>query len=189
MSSPQPKAKRRYNSWFVTLPLLAGTLAFAVWFYQPTRAGIADMQGELEAKQAALADAASLPLKLQRTNHDLEEARAFVATWRRTAARRSLAAVIGELDSIVAAAGAKTTKIEPEAAVRYQYLTRVPLMLACEGTFPQVYRVLQQLEQRPQTIWIEDLHITQERKTASVVTCVLKLAMFTGQSNLADKTD
>src|SRR5262249_17566847 len=158
-----------YNSWFITLPLLAGTLAFAVWFYQPTRAGIADMRVELEAKQAALAEAASLPLKLQQTNQELKETRGFVAAWQTVGSQRSLAAVFAELDRIVASSGAKTTKIEPQPATRYHYLTRVPLTLACEGTFPQIYRVLQQLERVPQTIWIEDLHISQERKAASVV--------------------
>jgi Tfp pilus assembly protein PilO len=189
MSAPQPKAKRRYNSWFVTVPLLVGTLAFALWFYRPTQAEIADMRAELELKQNALADAASLPLKLQQTNQELKETRAFVAAWRQAAGRQNLAAVFGELAGIVTASGAKAMKFEPEPAARCHYLKRVPLTLACEGTFPQVYRVLQQLEQMPQSIWIEDLHITHERKDAPIVTCVLKLAMFTGQSNPADKTD
>ena len=41
MSAPRPKAKRRYHSWIITVPLLAGTLAFGLWFYKPTQAEIA----------------------------------------------------------------------------------------------------------------------------------------------------
>jgi Tfp pilus assembly protein PilO len=189
MSAPQAKTKRRYNSWFVTVPLLAGTAAFALWFYRPTQAEIADLRAELELKQVVLADATSLPLKIEQAQQELKEARAFVAAWRQTAGQQNLAAVFGELAGIVAAAGAKTTKFEPEAAVRCRYLTRVPVTLACEGTLPQVYQVLQKLERMPQTIWIEELRISRERKDVPVVTCVLKLAMFTGQSNPADNTD
>ncbi len=123
MTSPQPQTQRRYNSWFVTVPVLASTLAFAVWFYRPTQTQIADMRAELEAKQASLVEAASLPLKLQQTKQELAETRAFVADWRQTSgAAEYLAAVFGELASIVAAAGAKTTKLEPEPAVRCRYL-------------------------------------------------------------------
>jgi Tfp pilus assembly protein PilO len=189
MTSPAPHGRRRYNSWFVTVPLLAGGLAFVFWFYRPTQRQIGDMQGELELKQAVLADAAALPLRLKQTNQELRDTRAFVAAWQRTAAEKSLAAVCGDLAGIVAAAGAKATKFEPEPAARYRYLTRSPCTLACEGTFPQIYQVLRQLERMPQTIWVEDVQITREGKNSAAVTCTLKLAMFTGQSNSADKTD
>jgi Tfp pilus assembly protein PilO len=188
MSAPA-QGPRRYNSWFVTVPLLAGGLAFVFWFYRPTQRQIGDMQGELELKQAVLADAASLPIRLQQTTHELQETRAFVSAWQRTAAEKSLAAVCGDLAKIVAASGAKTTKFEPEAAVRHRYLTRVPWTLACEGTFAQIYRVLQQLERMPQTIWVEDVHLTHDAKQGGAVICTLKLAMLTGQANLADKSD
>ena len=190
-SSPQDKrpGKRRYNSWFVTVPLLAGSLAFVFWFYRPTQNQIREMQAELQEKQTMLATATSLPANLERANRELTETRAFVSAWRKTATKHKLAEVCGDLAGFVAAAGAKTTKLEPEPAVRYQCLTKVPLTLACEGTFPQVYQVLQQIEQMPETLWIEELRITREGKDAANVACVLKLAIFTGQSNLADKTD
>ena len=57
-----PPAERRYNSWIVTVPLLAATAAFALWFYRPAQSEIADMQAELAVKQASLDEAASLPL-------------------------------------------------------------------------------------------------------------------------------
>lgn len=184
-----PPAERRYNSWIVTVPLLAATAAFALWFYRPAQSEIADMQAELAVKQASLDEAASLPLKLRQTQQELAETRDFVAAWRQTAGGQNPSVVFGELAGIVAAAGAKTTKLEPEPAVRGKYLTRVPVTLACEGTFPQVYRVLQRLEQMPYSLWVEDLHLTHERKDVPVVTCVLKLVMFNGQSNPAVNTD
>lgn len=189
--SPRPRSsgQRRYNSWFVTVPLLASSLAFVFWFYRPTQSQIREMQEELQAMQTALATAASLPANLDRTNRELAATRAFVGTWRKTSSQHKLAEVCGELAGIVAAAGAKTTKLEPEPAVRYQCLTKVPLTLTCEGSFPQVCRVLQQIEQRPETLWIEELRITREGKDAATVSCLVKLAIFGGQSNLADKTD
>jgi Tfp pilus assembly protein PilO len=189
MKSPQVARKRRYNSWFVTVPLLAGSLAFVFWFYRPTQSQIRDMQAELAEKQTALDAAGSLPAQLERANHELAETRVFVTAWRQTTSDHKLAEVCGDLAGLVTAAGAKTTKLEPEPAVRYHYLTKVPLTLACEGTFPQIYGLLHQLEQMPQTVWIEDLRITREGKTAATVSCVFKLAIFTGQSNLAGKTD
>jgi Tfp pilus assembly protein PilO len=182
-------SKRRYNSWFVTVPLLAGSLAFVFWFYRPTQGQISDMRAELQEKQLVLATATSLPADLERATRELAETRGFVAAWRKTAMQRKLAEVCGDLASFVAAAGARTTKLEPEPALRYQCLTKTPLLLAYEGTFPQVCRVLQRIEQMPETLWIEDLRITREGKEAGSVACVLKLAIFAGQSNLADKTD
>jgi Tfp pilus assembly protein PilO len=189
MTKPLPQEKRRYNSWFVTVPLLAGGQAFVFWFYKPTQSEIGDMQAELALKQAALTELISLPAKLERTNRELKETHAFVSAWQRTAAEKTLAAVCGDVATIVAAAGAKTTKFEPEPAVRHRYLSRVAWTLVYEGTFRQVYHVLRQLERMPQTIWIEDVHIAPDGKNEGTVTCTLKLAMFTGQANLADKAD
>ena len=189
MKSPQAAGKRRYNSWFITVPVLALSLAFVFWFYRPTQSQIHEMRAELEEKQTILAAALSLPVKLEQTNRELAETRAFVAAWRLAAPEHKLAEVCGELAGLVTAAGAKATKLEPEPAVHYHYLTRVPLTLACEGTFPQIYHVLRRLEQMPQSIWIEDLRLTRDSKNATTVSCVLKLAIFSGQSNPADKTD
>src|SRR5437764_6815604 len=186
MKSSQP-AKRRYNSWFITIPVLAVSLAFVFWFYRPTQTQIRDMQAELQENEATVAAATSLPADIERTNRELATTRAFVSAWRQTATGRKLAAVCGDLAGLITAAGAKATKLEPEPAVRYQYLTKVPLTLACEGTFPQIHRVLHQLEQMPQTIWVEDLRIVREGKDTATVSCLLKLVIFTGQSNLADK--
>src|SRR5262245_20203921 len=135
---PTPASKRRYHSWFVTVPLLAGSLAFVFWFYRPTQNQIREMQIELQEKQTLLATAASLPTDLERANRDLAETRAFVGTWQHSTHERKLAEICGDLAGLVAAAGAKTSKLEPEPAVHRQYLTKLPLTLACEGSFPQV---------------------------------------------------
>jgi len=188
--TPQPAAaKPRYNSWFVTVPLALGGLAFVFWFYRPTLSGIGELRAELELKQLALAEAVALPQKLRQVNQQLAETREFVATRRGGLEAPRLADVFGEITSIVSASGAKTTRLEPEPVVRMRCLNRVPVTLACEGSFPQVYRMLRRLEQMPHTIWIEDLHVTREAKEGAVVKCVLKLAMFTGQANFAEKAD
>jgi Tfp pilus assembly protein PilO len=189
MAVPNENTKRRYNSWFITLPVVAVSLAFGFWFYRPTRDEIRELQGELELKQASLAEAATLPDRLARALAEIRETREFVRAWRSAAASRNLPVIFGEISRIVSESGAQSTKFQPEPLIAQQFLDRVPLTLACQGTFDQIFRLLCQLERMPQSIWLQDVRLVRRSKDDSAVICELRLEIFTDKSNLADSVD
>jgi Tfp pilus assembly protein PilO len=184
-----PNPQRRYNSWFVTVPLLVGCAVYFCYFYRPTQQAIRDMQAEVEVNRTVLATAKALPAQITHARQELAAAKQFVAAWRETAAHRRLPSVYERLSAIVAEAGAQGAMIVPEPAVRQRFITRVPVTLSCRGSYPQVFRIVSQIQQLPQTLWIDDLRVSRERKTAGDVVCELKLVVFTDQSNLADNSD
>ena len=189
MALPNENTKRRYNSWFVTLPVVGVSLAFGLWFYRPTRDEIRELQAELELKQASLVEAATLPDRLARMQTEMRETREFVRTWRAAASRKNLPVVFGEISRIVAESGAQSTKFHPEPLIAQRFLDRVPLTLACQGTFDQIFRLLCQLERMPQSVWVDDLRLVRSAKNESAVTCELKLEIFADKSDLADSAD
>ena len=64
MSSTNTKPKRRPNSWLVTLPLLAVSLAFVYWYFGPRQTDLHQLQSELELKEISLADT-TLPAQIR----------------------------------------------------------------------------------------------------------------------------
>jgi len=172
----------------VTVPVVAGFLLFYCGFFRPTQQAIDQQQEDLRVKQAAIAAAASLPEEMQATQAELASTRAFVAEWK-AAERHNVAAAFAQLAAGVAAAGGERIKIEPEPPRRYRCLQRVPVKLSFTGTFAQVYQFVRHLEGMPQTIWIEDLDVRQQSQDSPRVTCELRLAIFAGRANSADKVD
>jgi Tfp pilus assembly protein PilO len=189
MSPAASKPSRRNNSWFVTIPVVAASLGFWLWIYRPAQNELCEMRAELELKQQAAADAAMLPEKIRRMRQDLEETRRFVAAWRQTAAKQKLPHVFGEISHLVASSGAKSTRFQPESAVGYKSIERLPVTLTCQGSFAQVFDLLCKLEQLPHSLWIDELHVQQIGKNEGAVSCELRLGIFTGKSIPAESPD
>lgn len=186
MSSTNTERKRRPNSWLVTLPLLAVSLTFVFWYFGPRQADLRQLQSELELKEVSLAYS-TLPAQIRSAQQVLIETGDFVQAWRSNSAT-PLADVFSEISQIIADSGSKATSFDPEPAVEWEFLRRVPLTVAFEGSFQQVFDVLLKLEQMSQPMWILSLHFEKARKRGneSIVACELKLAIFTGKTNSND---
>ena len=61
--------------------------------------------------------------------------------------------------------------------MRVHGLCRIPVTYGFSGTFAQIHRAIVRLEQLPETVWLEDLHIEGPRQNGSSVQCVARLVI------------
>src|SRR5690606_18189495 len=77
-------------------------------------------------------------------------------------------------------------RFEPQVAETLNYLRRVPVEMALEGTFAQLSTFLSRLETLDAEFWIERLQIEPVLATPGRLRCELRLSLFAGVPEISD---
>jgi Tfp pilus assembly protein PilO len=91
---------------------------------------------------------------------------------------RDLGTVFGKIHQSAEAAGIHLTRFDPQAAITYERLRRVPLTIGCNGTFAQTYEFLRKIEAMPLVIWVGPLKMEKDARTGKGVQCEVTLEVF-----------
>lgn len=182
--------KIRHRTWIVTLPVAGLAAAYAYFFYLPGERAITQLSEELAAAEAFVDQAQDLAVVVKPTRQRLTETRQYNEVWEKAdPSGAGLFALLGEINRLCKESGATTTQFDPEEAVRRQRVQSIPLLLGCSGSFSQICKFLNALEQLPQTVWIENLRMEQSGQDGANVHCELSLAIFADNLGDSDQVD
>lgn len=184
------KTAVRRSSWIVTVSVAAAAVAYAMLSFLPERRAIGEARRQISEKQDYIVRIGGLTGALRTTQQQLGEAEAYNAAWEQHApAEGELPAVYGRIYELGKAAGATVTRFDPEAALRYEKVSYVPLAVGCVGSFAEICGFLEGLEGLPLSIWVNELRLKGTGEPGESVSCEITLAVFANNSGKSDYAD
>jgi Tfp pilus assembly protein PilO len=172
--------------WLLPLTLVVGTAAWLPLLFWPGKKAIADLRHDLKTRQDYVMSASRSGPLLESTARELERTRAYNAHWRgRLADSAQLASLFSEIAQLVRQSGAATTRFAPQSPIQYDHVRRIPLAVACEGTFEQLQALLLAVEQLGQRLWVSQVKL-EAGEAGQLVKCELTLVIFADQSAVSD---
>jgi Tfp pilus assembly protein PilO len=173
------------GNWLLTLPLAAVGVVYLYFLFLPAQREIDRLRSDLQAQRQSVTQLHEREKKIYETNEELQRAVQFVAEWKQKN-KADAASVLAQISDEVEKSGVQTMRFDPEATDRFETLRKTPLMLGTQGDFQQVFRMLQQLEALPSTIWIEHFHIETAERDGRPLSNEVNLAIFTGNAENSD---
>jgi Tfp pilus assembly protein PilO len=184
------------NTLGVTLLLGGGAMVYAFAIFLPTQRSTALLQAEIDANQDFIHRAETTAGTLAAVEQQLQAARGFAQDWHASAPQAAhLAPMLGAITRCATEAGVMGLHFDPRPAQPLAAVSRVPLVLACDGTYEQIFELLRKLEALPQSIWIEDLRMgnaaaseaaASESENEQSVHCELTLVVFADNRKESD---
>lgn len=167
------------GSWIVTLPLVALAAAYFYFLFLPGQREIARLADELALQRQFVQGSVSGVAAIRATAGDLERCREYTAEWAKNApVEGDLADLLARITSAAKHAGTTITRLEPDRPVRYEHVSRVPVVVGLAGSFSQVGRLICDLERLPQTLWIQEVRIEIAGKDGENVQCEMVVEIF-----------
>jgi len=167
------------RSWIITSILAVAALAYVFLLFLPGQKAVEKLREELRDKQDFVAQAALLAPVTSDVEQKLETTKKFNEDWLATAPTETkLAGLYGRISAAAAASGTTTVRFDPQPAIKMDALTKIPLVLGSEGSFDQVFDLLQRLETLPETVWMEDLRLEPGGEDGKQLQCEVILAIF-----------
>jgi Tfp pilus assembly protein PilO len=171
------------GSWIVTLPVAGLAVAYVLFLFLPGEREIGRLSDELTVQREFISGSMSGTAAVVATGRQLEEARQYASKWEESSpSEDEVSELFGRITALAKAAGATTTRFEPDRAVRHEALSRIPVVVGCTGSFGQVCRFIRDLESLPPTIWIEQMRIEGTGKDGQNVQCELVLEILADNS-------
>jgi Tfp pilus assembly protein PilO len=186
------------NTLGVTLLLGGGAMAYAFAVFLPTQRSTALLQAEIDANQDYIHQAESTTGAFAAVEQQLRDARGFAHQWQASAPQAAhLAPMLGAITRCATEARVTGLQFDPRPAQPLAAISRVPLVLACDGAYEQIFQLLRKLEALPQTVWIDDLRIavasdgnaaaaSGAREDKQSVHCELTLVVFADNRKESD---
>ena len=182
------KPKFNHGNLAITVCLMGVAVAYVMVFLLPRERAIGRLREEASAKQDYVVQRGQLGAVLQTTQELLGKARQYNATWKQASeGRHTLSSLFGRISALARAAGATTTRFDPEPIVDYDKLRKIPVRMDCTGSFAQICRFVRDLERLPQVIWIEGIRLEKLSENRGVVKCELDLAIFVDNPDNSDQ--
>jgi Tfp pilus assembly protein PilO len=173
------KSTRSYGSWLVTVPLVGLACGYLYFVFLPGQKEIRRLKAEIHRQRDFIRLSDQCAVAFQTTHRELERTRQRLGLWTQSApTQATLSELYGRINGLAKAAGANTTRFEPQPDVRYRTISRVPVSVGFVGSFAAVCTYLHHLEMLPQTIWVEDLKIEKYAKHEENAQCEVTLAVF-----------
>lgn len=176
------------SRWILVVPLVAAAGAYFYFVFLPGQRSLASLREELSAADQFIAQVEAFGPALLSTQQQLGKTRQYVDQWEQTAPTEAgLSGVFGRINRLAKESGVTTTRFEPQPAVPYDTVRRLPVAVRCVGSFGQVCRFLQALEGMEETIWAESLKMQRTGEDRESVECELSLAIFADNPDDSDQ--
>lgn len=176
-----------YGNWQATLTMAALTVAYLFLFSLPGMKAIREMRDEIRAKEDMVLQAGQLAWQFQACQSEHQETQKFVEAWAgRAPSAGEVSAVFGRASELAHNSGSRITRFEPQPAVEYETLSRIPLDLGCQGSLPELFRFLRELETLPVPLWVEHVRLEALGDDRQSLQCDLNVAIFADKSDFSD---
>jgi Tfp pilus assembly protein PilO len=179
------------GSWILLLSMVGVSVVYLLAVFLPTQKAIGRLNDEARQKEAYCAQAGNLDAILKATRLELGKTHQYNKVWSdATPSQGQVVALLGRINAMSRAAGAETTRFDPEPIVRHDRVCRIPLAMGLTGPLPRIFDFVAELEGLPQSIWIENVILEKIEgvdKTSKSVSCEIKLVIFDDNSNISDQ--
>ena len=184
MKKPTTPKKR---TWMFAVAVGGGMLGYVLLIFFPGQRATAALRRELEEKQRYVQDCQQLDNQIAAVEHELSRTAHFIDTWHgNSCSEARLAHVFVAVTEHAEKAGADIVRFEPQAIDSLDALQRIPVQMACEGSFSQLFCLLTNLESLAPDFWITDLKVEPVSAKSDRLRCELILAFFADKREISD---
>jgi Tfp pilus assembly protein PilO len=173
--------------WLVTGGIAGVAVAYVFLAFLPSQKAIRLMQGQLREKQEEIAATNKMFASVSLTRGQLDHASVFVKQWQKDApAPHELSRIYARASDMARLAGVRLLRLDPQAARPHALVSEYTVTVSVEGTMEGIFNFFRGVEDLPQTIWLQDIHMRKAGETGEKLRCDLTLTIF-GDS--ADNSD
>jgi Tfp pilus assembly protein PilO len=184
MNKTTPKKR---GSWIITVPLIGAAVAYVMLWFLPTQREMDKLRDQIELERNFITNSETLKATLVQTRRDFEKAQEVHQAWIDAAPDdRQVPQVHEAISRCVRDAGAQISRFDPQPRQPYETLEQLPVILGAQGGFEHIFTLLANLEELPQTVWLEDIKVTSPKKAGEFTHCQVKLAIFAKNSEKSD---
>lgn len=181
-ASPNPK-----RTWVFALSVTAGVAGYVFLIFLPGERATAQLRQQFEDQKHYIIQCGALDAKIIEVERELNRTDSFIAAWEEASPHEArLAHVFVDITRHADKAGASIVRFEPQPAEELALLKRVPVEMALEGTFSQIYSFLARLESLEPDFWIDSLEIEPVSSESGRLRCELRLALFAGRPEISN---
>jgi Tfp pilus assembly protein PilO len=160
-------------------------VAYLLAVHLPNRRLMTRLQSELELKRQTM-QVAALADEMARSKQGIEKATNYLQAVRGPSSKTDTGRLFGDISAIARQAGVRTKRFDPSPAIEHDALLQLPLAIECDGSFEQIFAVLNQFEALPQLIWISSLHLHSEPSQQGELHCKVNLEVFADKRKISD---
>ena len=179
--------------WVVAAISAAGVAAYLVLFFTPRHREIAEIRRQADERTRYALQAGGSASAAAQTTEELNETKRFVHAWRAEAPREeSVIGLFQEISQAAQAAQITNLRIEPAAVQKLAAVWRMPVKVAVEGRFAELFEFVRSVERLSTAVWVSDLEITPAERESESLRMNMTLTIFgprpdfSGQAGLAD---
>lgn len=178
----QKTMNRSYPPWMFTAAISAGVAAYVFLIFLPNERATAKLRDDLEQMRLFVAESGHVEAQIATAQRQLERTQAFGDHWRQAAPDETrLAHVFVTVTEGAEAAGVQIVRFEPQPAQRMAMLDRVPVEMACEGSYHELHAFLASLESLAADFWIDSLKLEPVTNGETRLRGEFQLVFFAGQ--------
>jgi len=179
--------KLRHSSLIVILGVAAACVAWVYLFFLPRMRATASIHDRINEKQDFIAEAPKLATAITSAQSELIETQTYIAAHsKRLTSQSELTSLFGRISRLARENETKITRFEPQSAVDYLTISKLPVLFSVQGSFDNIQALLGSMEQLPAAVWFEEVKIAALRENSKAVECNLMLEIFVdnnGKSN------
>ncbi len=162
------KPKANHKTWILIVVLLAVLSGYVALSFIPEKRHIAELRQDLLDKQEFVTQSTKTVEKLREIEEQLNNTTAYNRTWTKHAPHSGeISILLGKIHALARTANVEIDRFDPEPAEKFDRIRRLPIEMVYSGQLPSVFQFLSDLEQMPQTIWINSVTIERTAKNGS----------------------
>jgi Tfp pilus assembly protein PilO len=178
------------GSWLVTILLVAIAFVHIVFVYFPERRSLGRLRNEIDYRNRYINDAADAAKQLAEAQQELVEVKSYVDNWRnKAAAVHRLPVLYGDIYKLSKQTGTTATRFEPQIVVKLGTIRQIPIHMAFNGTFSEIFDFISSVEKLPQTIWIDSLRLDKTGKDGQHISGEVNIVVFSDNPNISNYID
>lgn len=175
------------RAWVFGVAVTGAVACYVFLVFLPGQRATAELRQQFTQQLQYVQQCGQLGPKIVKLEDELRRVRQFSKTWHDTApSEERLAHVFVTITEHANAARADIVRFEPQPAEHLDYLRRVPVEIALEGSFAQLFDFLGRLESLPAEFWLDRLDLQAVNAMPGRLRCELRMELFAGQSEISD---
>jgi Tfp pilus assembly protein PilO len=179
-----------HSKWVIVVPAVGLVAAYIFCAFLPGQRAIGKLQDELATTEQFIEQVDAMGPAVGVTQQEFDKTQTYVEAWETSApTEEELSALFGRISLLAKQSGTTTTRFEPQTAVHYEKVSRIPVVLACTGSFAQICQFLHELEGLGQTVWVEALRMEGSGQNGEDIQCELTLGIFAVNPDDSDQVD
>lgn len=175
------------RAWVFGIVVTAAVACYMFLVFLPGQRATAELREQFTQQLQYVQQCGQLGPKIASLERDLKQVRQFNRSWHAASpSEERLAHLFVTITEHANAARADIVRFEPQPAEQLDYVRRVPVEIALEGSFTQLYEFLARLESLPAEFWIDRLDLQTIDASPGRLRCELRMELFAGQSEISD---